>query len=142
MDTKQQKRYRRHRKIRTRVEGTAKTPRLCVFRSNKHTYAQLIDDLKREVILSSSDLEFKISGSKDTKKSKPRTGLKNKDLERKKEKGDAGRKVSLSYKVGELIAEKALKTGIKKIVFDRGGYKYHGRVKALAEGVRSAGIKL
>lgn len=113
---KQENRAKRHRKIRAKVKGTAKVPRLSVFRSNRHIYAQLVDDEKGKTLASVKDFEVK-----------PK-----KDLSGKK--GHA-------FSVGELIAEKAQKLKIKKIVFDRGGYKYHGRVKALAEGARSKGLE-
>ena len=126
---KQQKRKRRHKRVRAKVFGTNKIPRLCVFKSPKHIYAQLINDEKGKTILSSSDLELKKSKSKTISKTTPkvkqiRTG-----------------KIALAYKVGELIAEKAQEEKIKKVVFDRGGYKYHGRIKAIAEGARKGGLE-
>ena len=111
---KKLKRNRRHSRIRARVKGVAKTPRLCVFRSNRHIYAQLIDDEKGKTLTQAKDFEIKI-----------------------KTKG----KVELARKTGEAVAKKALEKKISKVVFDRGGYKYHGRVKALAEGARAAGLK-
>lgn len=87
-------------------------PRLCVFRSNKHIYAQLINDQNGKVLLAASDLEVKKKGTKK----------------------------ELAQEVGKLIAQKAKKKKIEKVVFDRGGYKYHGRVKALAEGAREQGL--
>jgi len=108
------KRLRRHRKIRAKIKGTAKVPRLCVFRSNKHIYGQLIDDEKRKILLSAKDLEVK---------KLPKT------------------KVAIAYQVGKLLAQKAIEKNYKKVVFDRGGYKYHGRVKSLAEGAREGGLK-
>lgn len=107
--------------MRARLSGTAKTPRLCVFRANKHIYAQLIDDEKRKTILSVSDLKLR------TKEIKSEGKLKGKIL--------------IAFAVGQLIAQKALEKKMKKVVFDRGGYKYHGRVKALAEGARQAGLE-
>jgi len=124
-EQKQQKRYRRHKRVRAKIKGTAKVPRLCVFRSANHIYAQLINDEKGETILSSSDLELK--------KSKIQT--------RDKEKVSRTKKIAIAYGVGRLIAERALKKGIKKVVFDRGGYRYHGRAKALAEGARDSGLE-
>ncbi len=124
MDTKikREKRYRRHKRIRAKISGTAEVPRLCVFRSAKHIYAQLIDDEKRRTLVSASDRELK------EKKGQTKT-------EKAKE-------------VGRLIAKKALdyksegkEHKIEKVVFDRGGYAYHGRVKALAEGVREGGLQ-
>jgi len=115
---KQLKRYRRHRRVRAKIRRGAspETPRLCVFRSSKHIYCQLIDDIKGRVIESASDFELKKADKKETK-------------------------TSIAFKVGELIAKKALAKKITKVVFDRAGYKYHGRVKALAEGARKGGLK-
>ncbi|OGZ26670.1 MAG: 50S ribosomal protein L18 [Candidatus Nealsonbacteria bacterium RIFOXYB1_FULL_40_15] len=110
---KQEKRIRRHRKIRSRISGTKKIPRLCVFRSNSHIYAQIVDDESGKTLVSASDLKVK--------------GKKNKTL--------------VAQEVGKDIAKKALEAKFGKIVFDRGGYKYHGRVKALAESARKEGLK-
>lgn len=112
------KRYIRHKRVRAKIFGTKERPRLSVFRSAKHIYCQLIDDEKGKTLLSSSDLELKLK-SQSKRKSK----------------------LLIAYEVGKLIAEKALKKKIEKVVFDRGGYKYHGRIKALAEGAREAGLK-
>lgn len=112
METKVEKRNRRHRRVRAKISGTAKVPRLCVFRSTKHIYAQLINDEKGTTLTTASDAEIK-----------------------------KGKKTDLAYEVGKLIAEEAMKKKIKKVVFDRGGYKYHGRVKAVAEGAREGGLK-
>ena len=109
------KRLKRHERVRAKIKGTAKVPRLCVFRSNKHIYAQLIDDDKGKVLLSAKDSEIK-----------------------KLSKG----KIALAKEVGKLIAQKAIEKKYKKVVFDRAGYKYHGRVKALAEGAREGGLKI
>jgi large subunit ribosomal protein L18 len=111
---KQEKRYRRHKKIRAKVFGTVNKPRLCVFRSEKHIYAQLIDDEKAKTIVTSSDLEFK---------------------------KNRGTKIEKAKEVGKLIAKKAKDLKIERVVFDRGGYKYHGRVKAVAEGAREGRLK-
>jgi len=113
---KREKRLRRHRRVRAKISGTKERPRLCVFRSNKHIYCQLIDDSEGQskTLLSASDFEIK------------------------KEKGWDKKKIA--FEVGKLIAQKAKKAGIEKVVFDRGGYKYHGRVKALAEGAREGGL--
>jgi large subunit ribosomal protein L18 len=126
-EKKQEKRKRRHKRVRAKISGTKERPRLCVFRSNLHIYAQLINDEKGKTLLSASDLELK----KKAEKEKVKSG--------KKEESQSGKK-AIAYKVGELIAEKALKKKIKKVVFDRGGYKYQGRVKALAEGAREGGL--
>jgi len=114
MREKQEKRIRRHRRIRKKIKGSKQKPRLCVFRSNNHIYAQLIDDSEGRVLFSANDLEIK---------------------------NKKGKKVDLSKAVGRLIAEKAIKGGLKEAVFDRGGYKYHGRVKAVADEARNAGLK-
>jgi len=109
-----QKKLRRQKRVRAKISGTDQKPRLCVFRSNKHIYVQLIDDAKKKTILSASDQKLK--------------------------KGKMT-KVALAKEIGKLIAQKALEKKIEKIVFDRGPYKYHGRVKAVAEGAREGGLK-
>ncbi len=131
------KRYRRHKRVRAKIIGTAKVPRLCVFRSSKHIYAQLIDDNKGKTLLSVSDRELKSSKLK-AQSSKPQ--LKTKNLKEKEKDIIRIGKVAVAYEIGKIIAEKALKNKVAKIVFDRGGYKYHGRVKAVAEGARDAGL--
>lgn len=113
-ENKKGKRHIRHKRIRAKIFGTKETPRLCVFSSNKHIYAQLINDEKSKTMVSASDLE--------TKKTK-----------------DKG-KLAVSRQVGKLIAEKAKELKITRIIFDRGGYKYHGRIKALADGAREGGL--
>jgi len=115
MQLKQAKLYRRHRRVRAKVKGTKECPRFSVFRSNQHISAQLVDDNKRETLVSFDDLKIK-----------NKKGL---------------TKMQLAKEVGRLIAKKALEKKIKKVVFDRGGYKYHGRVKAMAEGAREEGLK-
>lgn len=107
---KQEKKLRRHKRVRAKIFGTARRPRLCVFKSNQHIYAQLIDDEKGKTLVAASDLEIKKSAEK-------------------------------TKEVGKLIAEKAKVKKIEKVVFDRGGYKYHGRVKILAEAAREGGLK-
>lgn len=111
---KQEKRIARHKRIKMRTLGSAKCPRLCVFRSNKHIYAQLIDDEKSKILISASDKEIK-----------------------KLPKG----KVAIAQQVGKLLAGKAVEKKIEKVIFDRAGYKYHGRVKSLADGARQEGLK-
>lgn len=130
---KLEKRYRRHKRIRSKIFGTAEVPRLCAFRSNKHIYAQLINDDKGNVLISANDTELK-QKPKIKKSSSARAATD------KKEKARSG-KVAIAYEVGKLIAGKALKKKIEKVVFDRGGFSYHGRVKAVAEGVREGGLK-
>jgi large subunit ribosomal protein L18 len=111
-------RIKRHRRVRAKVEGTAARPRLCVFRSLGHIYAQIINDDKGETLVAASTLEPGIEG----------------DL-----KGKA--KIARAELVGSLVAKRAISQGIEQVVFDRGGYLYHGRVKALAEGARQGGLK-
>lgn len=110
-------RERRHRRVRAKVYGTKIKPRLSVFRSNQHIYVQLIDDEKAVTLVAANDLELQKS---------------------KKEKET---KSTLAKRVGQLIAEKARKQGIEKVVLDRGGFRYHGRVQAVAEGARQGGLK-
>lgn len=120
---KREKRIRRHKRKRARISGDAIRPRLSVFRSNNHIYCQLINDKKGQTLFSASDLEIK------TQKKKTQ----------KKEKESSGRN-DMAFLVGKLIAKKATEKKIKKVVFDSGGYKYHGRVKKLAEGAREGGL--
>ncbi len=110
-----QKRIHRHRRVRAKISGTEARPRLAVYRSLKHIKVQFIDDVAGKTILSVSDSAVK-AGSKSTP-------------------------VQIAALVGRLAAERALQLGIKKVVFDRGGYAYHGRVKALAEGAREVGLE-
>ena len=112
-ESKNVMRTKRHRKIRQTLAGTATTPRLCVFRSNTSIYAQLIDDEKGVTLASSSSLELKVKNNN----------------------------VEAAKAVGKDIADKAKKAKIKTVVFDRGGYLYHGRVKALAEAARENGLE-
>jgi large subunit ribosomal protein L18 len=111
-------RKRRHTRVRAKITGTASRPRLCVFRSLNHIYAQVIDDIKGHTLVAASTLDPEIKGGADSKAKSAKAEL-----------------------VGSLVAKRASSTGIKQVVFDRGGYKYHGRVKALAEAARQAGLK-
>ncbi|MDO8435766.1 MAG: 50S ribosomal protein L18 [bacterium] len=124
MLAKQEKKLKRQKRVRAKIFGTKDKPRFSVFRSAKHVYAQLVDDDKGKTIISASDREIKKTKSKDPKL----TGKK-----------------AIAYELGKLIAEKAknLPAGrqVEKVVFDRRGYKYHGRIKALAEGAREGGLK-
>jgi large subunit ribosomal protein L18 len=108
----------RHRRVTKKVTGTISRPRLCIFRSLNHIHAQLIDDSSGQTLVSMSTLDSQIRG-------KTNGIVKSKKAE----------------EVGTLLAESALNKGIKQVVFDRGGYKYHGRVKALAEAARKAGLE-
>ena len=114
---KQKRRNKIKSRIRSVISGTSEFPRLTVFRSNKEIYTQLIDDYSGETLVSASSREKIISNNKNTNK------------------------VLIAENVGKLLAEKALKKGIKDVTFDRAGYLYHGRVKSLAEGARSGGLK-
>ncbi len=108
-------------------------PRLCVFRSAKHIYCQLIDDEKSIILATARDQEFK--------KSPHRKEISTLHKKPKEEKTGRTGKIGIAFEVGKLIAEKALEKKIDKIIFDRGGYKYHGRIKSLAEGAREGGLK-
>ena len=110
-------RQNKHRRIRHHLNGTATTPRLAVFRSNKHMYAQIIDDTKGVTLVSASTLQADV-----------KDGLEYTDT------------VEAAAKVGKVIAERALSAGIKEVVFDRGGFIYHGKIQALADAAREAGL--
>ncbi len=114
MESRNTKRLHRHNRIKAKITGTAEKPRLSVFRSLNHIYVQLVDDIKGQTIVSASDKEV------EAKKQNPS---------------------EVASEVGKIIAQKAIDKKIKTVVFDRGGYKYHGRVSALAEGARSAGLQ-
>jgi large subunit ribosomal protein L18 len=116
MLNKTESRKKRHRSLRKRVSGTTERPRLAVFRSTRHIYAQVINDLEQKTLVSATDIEEALRTSKAPKKERAKL-------------------------VGAAIAKKCLEKGIDKVVFDRAGYKYHGRVSALAEGAREAGLK-
>jgi large subunit ribosomal protein L18 len=113
-------RIRRHARVRKKVSGTAERPRLCVYRSLKHIYAQLVDDSTQRCIMTVSTLSAEV----------------------KARSAEAKGKAGLSALVGRILAEKAVAGGIQQAAFDRGGYLYHGRVKALADGAREGGLKL
>lgn len=108
-------RLKRHKRVRAHISGTAERPRLVVFRSAKHIYAQVIDDQVGKTLAAAATNE--------------------------KDFGAYGGNVEAAKRLGGMIAERALKAGIENVVFDRGGYLYHGRVKALAEGAREGGLK-
>ena len=114
--TRAQRRYRRHLRIRKTLRGTADRPRLVVHRSIKHVYAQLVDDVSGHTLIGVGD--------------------RNKDV-----KVEGSGKVAGSFAVGKLLGQRAAAAGVTKVVFDRGGYPYHGRVKAVAEGARDAGLE-
>jgi large subunit ribosomal protein L18 len=114
VQTKEQARLRRHRRVRVKVTGTAERPRLAVYRSNARIYAQLIDDQAGHTLAAASSREKDLAGSK---------------------------RAEAPAAVGKLIAERAKAAGITSVVFDRGGYLYHGRVKALADAARESGLE-
>ncbi len=111
---KNMQRQKRHKRVRARVSGTSERPRLCVYRSNANIYAQIIDDVAKVTLVSASTVE--------------------KDF-------DGGSNKEAAKKVGEAIAKRAIEKGITEVVFDRGGYLYHGRVLELAAGAREGGLK-
>ena len=111
-------RKRKHVRVRKKISGTSECPRLCVYRSNAHIYAQIIDDVAQTTLASASTLDKEIKGSVSV-----------------------GSNIEAAKAVGKLIAERAAAKEIKVVVFDRGGYLYHGRVQALAEAAREAGLE-
>jgi len=112
-EAKREARMRRHSRVRRKVRGTAERPRLAVYRSNRHIYAQLVDDLSARTLVATSDL-----GAAD------------------------GNKTARAKSVGQAIAERARSMGVEQVVFDRGGRLFHGRVKALADAAREAGLSI
>lgn len=110
--TKKQGRIRRHARVRSKISGTSEMPRVSVFRSNAHIFVQVIDDTSNKTILGLSD------------------------------KGLKGTKSERAFAIGKTIAESIMKSGVKTALFDRGGYKYHGRVQNVAAGLREAGLKI
>ncbi|XP_015868396.2 large ribosomal subunit protein uL18c isoform X1 [Ziziphus jujuba] len=118
--TRGENRDARHSRIRKKVEGTPERPRLCVFRSNKHLYVQVIDDTKMHTLASASTMQKPVSEEFDC---------------------SSGPNLEVAKKVGEAIAKSCLEKGITKVAYDRGGYPYHGRVKALADAAREHGLQ-
>ena len=114
---RRESRLRRHRRVRKKVHGTAERPRLAVHRSNKHITVQLIDDDSGRTIASASTTEADLRGS------------------------DSGSTVAAATKIGQTVAQRAKAAGVSKVVYDRGGYLYHGRVAAVAEAAREAGLE-
>lgn len=117
-DTPRDARIRRHKRVRKKIVGTAERPRLSVFRSLNHIYAQVIDDRSGRTLVAASDLESPLQAQRD--------GL---------------TKTQMARLVGRTLGERAQAIGVQRVVFDRGGFKYHGRVKALAEAAREAGLE-
>jgi len=112
-------RERRHRRVRAKVSGTTQRPRLNVFRSSAHIYAQVIDDTQGHTLVSASDLDEAV----------------------REKVGEGANKSARAKAVGEIVAERAQAAGIGSVVFDRGGFLYHGRIKAVADGAREGGLK-
>ncbi|MEC7921209.1 MAG: 50S ribosomal protein L18 [Chloroflexota bacterium] len=121
VSSRSRKRHIRHLRVRKKISGSSDVPRLSVFRSNKNIYVQLINDVTRETLVSCDNKDKEVVSTKVEK--------------------DVSSKSLEAYKVGFVFAERCKKIGIKKLVFDRGGYKYHGRLKALAEGARDNGME-
>ncbi len=117
LNLRKKARLKRKKRIRKTITGTQQRPRLCVFRSAKHIYAQVIDDTQGQTLAAASSLEKAVKASADTKNKK-----------------------SAANMVGKLVAERVLERGVKQIVFDRNGYLYHGRVKAVSDGARETGL--
>jgi len=117
--TRQERRWRRHRRIRKKVQGTAERPRIAVFRSLRHIYAQAIDDERGHTLAAASTLEkiFRAEGRRNAT-------------------------VELARRVGELLAERLMARGIRQAVFDRGGFRFHGQVRAVCEGLRAKGVQI
>jgi large subunit ribosomal protein L18 len=120
IESKIESRQRRHHSLRKRIAGTAERPRLVVYRSARHIYAQVIDDTSKKTLAAASDLMPKKSPPADAPKGKKRDRAK---------------------QVGAIVAKKCLEKGIAQVVFDRGGYRYHGRISSVATGAREAGLK-
>ena len=118
LNLKTQARLKRKKRIRKKMVGTENRPRLCVFRSAKHIYAQVIDDSRGQTITAASSVEKTVRETSESKN-----------------------KVTMANMVGKIIGRRALEKGIEKVVFDRNGFLYHGRVKAVSEGAREAGLE-
>jgi large subunit ribosomal protein L18 len=118
LDPKVKSRIKRKRRIRKKILGTSERPRLSVFRSSRHIYAQLIDDSSGRTMIAASTLDPSV-----------------------RDQGGFDNKIAAATHIGKLVAERALEKGIAKVVFDRNGFLYHGRVKALSDGAREAGLK-
>jgi large subunit ribosomal protein L18 len=137
-DTRESGRVRRHARVREKVRGSAARPRLAVFRSLTHIYAQLVDDVAGKTLVSASSLDVR------TRPAQGKGPLPASDSERAaaSEPQSKAKRTEKAKAVGALLGDRAKAKGVTEVVFDRGGYRYHGRVKALAEGVRAAGVKV
>ncbi|MFO7688781.1 MAG: 50S ribosomal protein L18 [Desulfobacterales bacterium] len=118
MNLKKEARLKRQKRIRKKIRGTSARPRLTVFRSARHIYAQVIDDTSGRTLAAACSLE-----------------------KTEKERTDSGRKSAVANRIGKLVAERAIANGVKCVVFDRNGFLYHGRVKAVSEGAREGGLE-
>jgi len=127
--TRRRARVRRHVRVRRKIAGTAARPRLAVYRSNRHIYAQLVDDDAARTLIAASDRDVRVGGA-------------GKVSGAGKAKGAGEGKTAPAKAVGELLAERAKAAGIDRVVFDRGGRLFHGRVAALAEGAREKGLQI
>jgi large subunit ribosomal protein L18 len=137
--TRRRARVRRHIRVRRKIAGTAERPRLAVYRSNRHIYAQLVDDDAARTLIAASDRDVRVGGAERAVEA-TKAG-------RAKKAGAAERaggqgKTAPAKAVGELLAERAKAAGIDRVVFDRGGRLFHGRVAALAEGAREKGLQI
>jgi len=130
--TRYEARTRRHTRVREKIRGSAARPRLAVFRSLTHIYAQLVDDDAGTTLVAASSLDVRTPPAAPAA-SEPQS---------KAAKDAKGKRTETAKSVGTLLGDRAKQKGVTEAVFDRGGYRYHGRVKALAEGVRAAGVKL
>ncbi len=123
--TKRTQRIRRHGRVRARISGTAQRPRVAVFKSNRHLYVQVIDDVTRKTLIGLGDVSKTSSAKKPAAKTVP-----------------AESKVKSAFDIGQTIGSKLKASGITQVIFDRGGFKYHGRIKAVADGLRSGGVQV
>jgi len=117
LELKQQTRLKRKKRIRKKINGTSERPRLCVFRSAKHIYAQVVDDSTGRTLAAAGSVEEKIKAQSELKG-----------------------KIPIASLVGQSVGERAIKQGVQKVVFDRNGFLYHGRIKAVSDGARKAGL--
>jgi len=131
--TRRRARIRRHVRVRRKIAGTAERPRLAVYRSNRHIYAQLVDDDAARTLIAASDRDVRAGGAGKAGGAQKAGGA---------EKAGGQGKTQPAKAVGELLAERAKAAGIDRVVFDRGGRLFHGRVAALAEGAREKGLQI
>jgi large subunit ribosomal protein L18 len=137
--TRRRARVRRHIRVRRKIAGTAERPRLAVYRSNRHIYAQLVDDDAARTLIAASDRDVRVGGAEKAGEATKAGGAKKAGAA---EKAGGQGKTAPAKAVGELLAERAKAAGIDRVVFDRGGRLFHGRVAALAEGAREKGLQI